>query len=127
MGNLVTGMSARYSIENLPPEELMVNGRTWHREKFDTDSYQWIRPMNADEYDWNPEEDDVKLQGTDVPIRAVTIQFRNGEWQVQGAETAGPSYHRPGFTELISSEFSASFDEPGEAFDAVEEFIERLS
>ncbi len=126
-GGYDSNMSSQYSIEDLPPEEVTVNGKTWQRENFDTDSYQWTRPMDDDEYDWDPDEDDVSLQGTDVPIRAVTVQFLNGEWQVQGAETAGPSYHRPGFTELISSEYSASFDDPGEAFDAVEEFIERLS
>lgn len=120
-------MCSQYSVDDLPPKEITVNGKEWQREKFDTDSYQWVRPMDDDEYGWDPEEDDVSLQGTDAPIRAVTIQHLNGEWQVQGAETAGPSYHRPGFTELISSEYSASFDDVDEAFDAVQEFIMRLS
>lgn len=120
-------MSSQYSLEDLPPEELTVNGKTWQREKFDTDSFQWTRPLDDEEYDWDPEEDDVSLQGTDVPIRAVTVQYLNGEWQVQGAETAGPSYHRPGFTELISSDYSASFDDAEEAFDTVRDFIEQLS
>jgi hypothetical protein len=120
-------MTSHYSVNDLPPETITINEKEWQRDKFDTDSYQWIRSMDNDEYDWNPEEDEINLQGTDVPIRSVTLQYLNGEWQVQGAETAGPSYHRPGFTELISSDYSASFENADEAFDAVREFVKRLS
>lgn len=120
-------MSTDYSEQDLPPDPVMENGRTWEREKFDRDSYQWARPMDEDEYDWDPEEDDVSLMGTDVPIRIVSVQHRHGEWQVQGAETAGPNYHRPGFTEVISSEYSESYDNAEEAFEAVREFIKNLS
>jgi len=61
------------------------------------------------------------------PIRAATVQFLDGEWQVQGAETAGPSHHRPGFTELINSEYLTLLNDAEEAFAGVEEFIEKLS
>lgn len=55
--------------------------------------------------------DDVSLVGTDVPIRVVQLQYLDGEWQVTASETAGPGYHRPGFTELISGEFSYTTSE----------------
>ncbi|MFC7018371.1 MULTISPECIES: hypothetical protein [Haloarcula] len=118
-----------YSESDLPSETLSINSRTWRREKFDRDGYQWIREMDDDEYDWNPETDDVSLVGTDTPIRAVNLQFLDGEWHVEGAETAGPDYHRPGFTETISSDFSASVPEgsEAEAFEKVKEFARRLS
>ena len=69
------------------------------------------------------------MVGTDVPIRAVALRFDDGEWHVEGAETAGPTYHRPGFTEVISSEYSTSFPEGEEedAFTAVKEFTRHLS
>lgn len=116
-----------YAEQDLPPAKVTENGRTWEREKFDRDSYQWVRPMGDDEYEWDPEKDNVSLVGTDVPIRLVSVQYISGEWQVQGAETAGPDYHRPGFTEVINSEFSDSFDEAEEAFGTVREFIKKLS
>ncbi|WP_143095464.1 hypothetical protein [Halopelagius inordinatus] len=85
--------------------------------------------MEENEYDWDPEADGVSLVATDVPIRAVSLQFVDNEWYVEGAETAGPDYHRPGFTEVISSEFTASFPEGSEteAFAKVEEIISEIS
>jgi hypothetical protein len=65
--------------------------------------------------------------GTDVPIRVVSLQFISGEWTIEGAETAGPSYHRPGFTEVISSEFSKTYNSAEDAFEGVNRFIQRLS
>lgn len=120
-------MPADYEVADLPAESVTVNGRTWEREKFDTDSYQWVRPMRDDEYDWDPEEDDVSLVGTDVPIRVVELQYRNGEWHVSASETAGPNYHRPGYTELIRSEFSESTTDFDEATETIRDFINRLS
>lgn len=118
-----------YSESDLPSETLSVNGRTWRRENFDRDGFQWIREMDDDEYDWDPEIDEVSLVGTNTPIRIVSIQFYQSEWHVEGAETAGPNYHRPGFTEVIGSEFIASFPEGSEAkaFSKIEEFIHQLS
>lgn len=120
-------MSPDYAEQDLPPDTVTENGRTWEREKFDRDSYQWVRPMDEDEYDWDPEDDGVSLVGTDIPIRVVSVQYLSGEWQVQGSETAGPDYHRPGFTEVISSEYSESYDTAEEAFERVREFIKKLS
>lgn len=118
-----------YSESDLPPETLTTEGRSWRREKIDQDSYQWVREIDDKEYDWSPDTDEVSLVGTDVPIRVVTLQYLDGEWNVEGAETAGPDYHRPGFTEVISSEFSATFAEgaEAEAFAKVKEFALRLS
>lgn len=120
-------MSADYGEAELPPERITENGRTWEREKFDQDSYQWMRPLEDDEYDWDSVEDDVSLLGTDVPIRVVTVQYTDGEWTVQGAETAGPNYHRPGFTEVISSDYVVTFDAAEKAFEAIRSFIKELS
>jgi hypothetical protein len=43
--DLLKLMPVGYEKGNLPAESVAVNGRTWEREEFDTDSYQWIRPM----------------------------------------------------------------------------------
>lgn len=118
-------MNSTYSLDDIPGEVVETNGKTWEREKYDSDSFQWVRELNRDEYDWDA--DDVSLVGTDVPIRVVSLQFDGGEWFVEGAETAGPDYHRPGFTELIGGEFSASFTNLEDAVDEVLEYIHRLS
>lgn len=116
-----------YAEKDLPPANVTENGKTWEREEFDHDSYQWVRPMEEDEYDWDSDQDDVSLVGIDVPIRLVSVQYIFGGWQVQGAETAGPDYYRPGFTEVINGDFSDSFDEAQAAFDMVREYIKKLS
>ncbi|EJN57560.1 hypothetical protein HSB1_39210 [Halogranum salarium B-1] len=81
--------------------------------------------MDDDEYDWNP--DDVSVVGTDVPIRVVQLQYFDQEWQVTASETAGPEYHRPGFTELISREFSYTTSDFDDAVQKVRDFIRDLS
>lgn len=118
-------MGADYEEGDLPPQTITVNDRTWRREEFDTDGYQWVREMRDDEYHWDRE--DVSLVGTDVPIRVVSLQFLGGEWSVECSETAGPDYHRPGFTELIGSEYADTFETPSSAFQAVERFVKELS
>jgi hypothetical protein len=118
-------MTTDYVEDDLPGETITVNDTTWHREKFDTDGYQWVREMRDDEYDWDRAA--VSLVGTDVPIRVVSLQFLGGEWAVEGSETAGPNYHRPGFTELISSEYTETFEDAESAFRAVEEYVQELS
>lgn len=114
-------------LDEIPSEEVDINGTTWTRDEYDTDSYQWTRPMGDDEYGWDPEADDISLVGTDVPIRAVELQPANDQWQVTASETAGPDYHRPGFTELISSEFSFETPSLEEAADKVKEYMTQLS
>lgn len=110
----------------IPPEQVERHGHVWTREHFDTDSYQWTREMGESEYDWNIE--DVSLVGTETPIRVVTLQPSHDEgWEVTAAETAGPDYHRPGFTEVISSEYSASAKNLQSAEELVESFISDLS
>lgn len=118
-----------YAEEDLPPEPLTVEGRVWTREQFDEDGYQWIREMDDTEYDWDPEGDEVSLVGIDVPIRAVSLQFYDGTWHVEGVETAGPSYHRPGFTESIGPEYSTTYPAGAEeeAFKEVRKLAQRLS
>lgn len=118
-------MTEDYDKENLPAETVTVDGKTWKREKFETDGYQWVREMDEDEYGWDT--DDVSLVDTDVPIRVVAVQHYGQEWTVDASETAGPNYHRPGFTELISSEYSETFENASDAFETVERFIEELS
>ncbi|UVE51973.1 hypothetical protein KU306_16755 (plasmid) [Haloferax larsenii] len=110
---------------DFPPQSIEKNGYHWERAKLDKNSYQWVREMSDDEYSWDLE--DVSLVGTDVPIRAVSLQSLDGEWQVEASETAGPDYHRPGFTELISAEFSHSTSDLAEARNIVHQFINQLS
>jgi hypothetical protein len=118
-------MSVSYDPDELPPETVEVNSRVWEREKFDSDSYQWMREMDEDEYDWD--KDKVDIVGGGEPIRMVTLQLMDGKCGIQGSETAGSDYHRPGFCELISSEFAASAETVEEAHDKVMDIIERLS
>ncbi len=118
-------MPADYDEASLPPNKIEANGRTWRRENFDSHGYQWVRPMNDEEYNWDPNE--VELIDTDSPIRVVELMYNGDKWQVSALETAGPNYHRPGFTELISSDFSKSNSDFEEAISAVETFIKKLS
>lgn len=118
-------MSSAYDESDLPPESISIHGETWHREKFDTASYQWVRPMKQSEFDW--EIENVSLVGTDEPIRVVELQHLNGTWSISAAETAGPEYHRPGFTELISNDYTFETDSLVKASEKVREFIEQLS
>lgn len=118
-------MSTEYAEGDLPEETIVANGRTWQREHFDTDGYQWVRELDESEYDWDRSE--VDLVGTDVPIRVVSLQHRGSQWHVEAAETAGHDYHRPGFTELIGSEYHMTVDDTEAAFDEVRSFVERLS
>lgn len=111
----------------LPPDTISIGEKTWERKEIDQNTFQWVRELTDDEYDWDPETDDVTLHGTEVPIRAVSLQKLDDEWHVEGAETAGPEYHRPGFTELISSEYAYSTSDLEKAADQVQQFLERLS
>ncbi|WP_136590828.1 hypothetical protein [Salinigranum halophilum] len=110
---------------DLPPQSIEENDCHWERTRLDKDSYQWVREMADDEYSWNLE--DVSLVGTDVPIRVVSLQYLDGKWHIEASETAGPDYHRPGFTEPISSDFSRSTSDAEAACRAVKQFIKRLS
>ena len=110
---------------DLPPETVEQGEYRWERTRVDDHSFQWARPLKNDEYDWDIEE--VSLVGVDQPIRVVSLQLLDGAWTVEGAETAGPDYHRPGFTELISSDLSYSTDDLEDATDKVLEFIRQLS
>jgi len=103
------------------------NEKTWSLTQYDTGCYQWIRELDDNEYDWDPEEDDISIIGFDTPCRTVNIRFENGTFTITGNETAGPNYHRPGYTELISSEFSETADNTNEAMKRVLNMIERLS
>lgn len=118
-------MPAEYDESELPPEEVMVSGKTWSREKFDSAGYQWARPMNEEEYSWDLDE--VSLVSTDTPIRVVELQYLDGEWHVSASETAGPEYHRPGFTEQISGEYSHTTSRFTDAVAKVRQFIDELS
>lgn len=118
-------MSSVYNESDLPPESISIHGETWHREKLDTASYQWVRPMKRSEFDWEIEK--VSLVGTDEPVRVVELQYLNGVWSISAAETAGPEYHRPGFTELISNDYTFETENLELAAEKIQEFIKRLS
>ena len=85
------------------------------------------RMRELDEHEFNWDASEVNIVGADAPMRIVSLQLHNDEWHVEGAETGGPNYHRPGFTELISSEFADTFSDADNAFNAVHDYIERLS
>jgi len=110
---------------DIPSEEVEQGGHSWTRHRVGDHGFQWVRTMKRDEYNWDPDE--VSLVGVDKPIRAVSLQRLDGTWVVEGAETAGPDYHRPGFTELIGSDFSYSTDDLEDATDKIQEFICQLS
>lgn len=110
--------------DGLPPETIVADGREWHREEIDGDSYKWVREMDPDEYDWDAA--DVSLS-TEAPVRVVSLQSIRGNWWVEGAETAGPDHGRAGFPAAISDEFCAPCTDLETAFETVREYIERLS
>lgn len=116
-------MSA-YDDDLIPSEDLVVNGRKWTYEKIDSEIHHWTRCLDGDELDW--EVSDVELVGTDVPIRVVCLELQD-QWTVSGLETAGPDYHRPGFTETISSEFVFTSKDLDEAVGTLKEYISKLS
>jgi hypothetical protein len=83
--------------------------------------------MDKEEYDWDPNADDVSLIGMEVPIRLVELHYRDEEWYVSAPETAEPDYHCPGYTEFISSDFSHTTTDFNEAAAKVHDFTDRLS
>lgn len=90
-----------------------------------TDAFQWSREMDEDEYSWNKHE--IDIIGSDEPMRMVTLQLFDEAWQIQGCETGGPKYHRAGFCEVISNEYTATVMSVDSAYDSVMDIIERLS
>ena len=120
-------MDSERGTDMLPSDTISIGGKTWVREEVDQNTFQWVRELEDDEYGWDPETDEVTLVGTEVPIRAVSLQKLDDQWHVEAAETAGPEYHRPGFTELISSDYAYSSTDLEKAADRVRVFIERLS
>ena len=109
---------------DLPGETVVANGREWHREPIDEDSYKWVREMDPDEFGWDIE--DVSLS-TETPVRVVSVQSISGGWWVEGAETAGPDHGRAGSPAAISDEFCASCADEETAYETAREYIERLS
>jgi hypothetical protein len=120
-------MASERVPEMLPSDSISYGGKTWKREEVDRNTFQWVRELEDDEYDWDPETDGVTLVGTEMPIRVVSLQKLDDQWHVEAAETAGPEYHRPGFTEPISSDYSYSSTDLERAADRVRAFIEQLS
>lgn len=121
-------MARDYNEGDLPSKTISESGRTWQRENYDTDSFQWIGTMEDDEYNWDPEEDNVNIVGGDTPMRIIELSpYSDGGWHVSASETGGPNYHRPGYTELISSDFSFKTDNFDTVIKKVHEFIRELS
>lgn len=109
------------------PDTITAGGRTFHREEFDTDSYNWTYTMEdaPEDYDWD--SDELDPAGSDSPMLGVELRYWDGEWQVRGFETVGPEGPvRPGFSEPIGSEYDSSFDELDDALDEVEALATRL-
>lgn len=114
--------------DGIPEHETVErNGHIWELTEYDTGCYHWIRELNEDEYDWDPEEDNVSIVGFDKPCRTVDIRLENGGFSIVGNETAGPNYHRPGYTEPISSEYSENAETTEEALEKALNMIEQLS
>lgn len=109
------------------PDTITVEGRTFTREKFDRDSFNWTYTMDdaPDDYDW--EDEDLDVTGADAPMLGVELRYWDDEWQVRGFETVGPNGPvRPGFSEPIGSDYDSRFDELDAALDHVEELAARL-
>lgn len=109
------------------PDTISVDGRTFQREKFDRDSFNWTYTMDdaPDDYDWDDE--DLDLAGGDAPVLGVELRYWDDEWKVRGFETAGPDAPvRPGFAEPIGSDYDSSFEELDDALDEVEALATRL-
>jgi hypothetical protein len=88
-------MSAEYAEEDLPEETIVVNGRSWQREHFDTDGYQWIRELDDSEYDWDRSE--VDLVGTDYLFKSFlsSIEVLSGTSKLLKPQA-------PNITDLVS-------------------------
>lgn len=110
--------------DSIPTDDIEVNGREWTYESVDSRAHRWSRLLDEDEYEWNA--DDVDVVGSEGPVRIVSLELHD-EWTVEGLETAGPDYHRPGFTETISSDYVYTTDDLEEAVGKMKEFIEKLS
>jgi hypothetical protein len=115
----------RIDESNLPPETVKQGEYRWERTQIDDYNFQWVRPLRDHEYEWDISE--VSLVGVNQPIRAVSLQLLDETWNVEGVETAGPDYHRPGFTELINSDLMYSTDSLEDATDKISAFIHQLS
>lgn len=99
-------MHISYDSADLSTDEIELNGHVWKRDRHDTDAYQWMREMNEEEYDWDRNKIDRLIGGT--LIRMVTLWLVDKRWEIQACETAGPQYHRSGFCEVMSSEYTAT-------------------
>jgi hypothetical protein len=113
--------------QGLPGDTVRIGDSIWERERVDEHRIQWILEMDDDQYDWDAEADDISLVGVDTPVRVVSLEFQGSEWFVEALETAGPDYHRPGYTEPIGSEFSKEVDSAESALRTVEQFLANLS
>ena len=109
---------------SIPTHDVEINGQKWTYESIGSYSHQWSRPLREDEFDWN--SDEVEIVGRDGPVRVVSLE-RHDEWTVEGLETAGPDYHRAGFTENISSDYIYTTENVKEAVEMVKEFLHDLS
>lgn len=114
-------------MSDVPDSRVTFSGQTWERENYDTDAYQWVRPMDDSEYDWDA--DDVSFVGRSEPSRIVSLSYHDydEEWDVSAAETMGPTGGRPGYTDVISSQYQRRFDNIDDAVDKVVDFLRELS
>jgi hypothetical protein len=113
--------------EGLPGERVEIDGTVWEREQVSDYRYQWVQELDADQYDWDPDADDVSLVGVDTPVRVLSLEIREFGWFIQALETAGPNYHRPGYTEPIGSEFAQETTSAASALETIEQYLGTLS
>jgi hypothetical protein len=111
----------------LPGERVVISGAVWELEQVSDHRYQWVQKLDADQYDWDPDAGDVSLVGVDTPVRVVSLEIREFGWVVQGLETAGPNYHRPGYTEPIGSEFTEETTSAASTLETIEQYLDTLS
>jgi len=113
--------------QGLPAQTVQIGNTVWEREQVDEHRVQWWQELDDDQYDWDPEADDVSLVGVDVPVRIISLEMQGSEWFVEALETAGPRYHRPGYTEPIGSEFSKELNSAEAALRTIEQYLQDLS
>jgi hypothetical protein len=113
--------------QGLPGERVVIGGTVWERKQVEDHRYQWMQELDSDQYDWDPDADDISLVGVDTPVRIVSLEIREFGWLVQALETAGPLYHRPGYTEPIGDEFTEEATSAEPALETIEQYLEALS
>jgi hypothetical protein len=111
----------------LPSEAVEIEGSSWERVDGGEHRYEWVHALDADQYDWDPEQADVTCVDYDTPVRMVSLEIRDAEWRVTALETTGPDGFQPGLAEPIGSDFTAKGTDAEAALETIEQYLELLS